>query len=157
MARLGTLRVSDVLDYERDIKGKRLIRLRAGVGAGKNYWARHLLEKHPDLQILLITSRKNTAEAEAFKLDIDCKIHTSRLIDIHDKDWYEDFPGNLMVCTNAYIEYFLKNLYRREKPKTHLWDKFDLIFVDEVHSLIQKFIKLLIVQLALKKWQLPSF
>ena len=39
MARLGTLRVSDVLDYERDIKGKGLIRLREGVGAGKNYWA----------------------------------------------------------------------------------------------------------------------
>ena len=58
MARLGTLRVDDVLDYERDIKGKGIIRLRAGVGAGKNYWARHLLEKHPDLQILLITSRK---------------------------------------------------------------------------------------------------
>ena len=68
MARLGNLRVSDVLDYERDIKGKRLVRLRAGVGAGKNYWARHLLEKHPDLQILLITSRKNTAEAEAFQV-----------------------------------------------------------------------------------------
>ena len=65
MARLGTLRVSDVLDYERDIKGKRLIRLRAGVGAGKNYWARHLLEKHPDLQILLITSRKNAAAVRA--------------------------------------------------------------------------------------------
>ena len=48
MARLGTLRVSDVLDYERDIKGKGLVRLRAGVGAGKNYWARHLLEKHPE-------------------------------------------------------------------------------------------------------------
>ena len=72
MARLGTLRVSDVLDYERDIKGKRLIRLRAGVGAGKNYWARHLLEKHPNLQILLITSRKNTAQAEAFHIGADC-------------------------------------------------------------------------------------
>ena len=57
MARLGTLRVSDVLDYERDIKGKRLVRLRAGVGAGKNYWARHPLEMHPDLQILLYTGR----------------------------------------------------------------------------------------------------
>ena len=43
MARLGTVRVDGVLDYERDIKGKRLIRLRAGVGAGKNYWARRTL------------------------------------------------------------------------------------------------------------------
>jgi hypothetical protein len=42
MARLGTARVQDVLNYERDIRGKGLIRLRAGVGAGKNYWVHHL-------------------------------------------------------------------------------------------------------------------
>ena len=135
MARLGTLRVSDVLDYERDIKGNRLVRLRAGVGAGKNYWARHLLEKHPNLQILLITSRKNTAQAEAFHIGADCKIHPSQLIDVSDRDWYPDHPGNLIVCTNAYIEHFFKNIYSKEHPQTHLWDKFDLIFVDEVHAL----------------------
>ena len=135
MARLGTLRVSDVLDYERDIKGKRLIRLRAGVGAGKNYWARHLSEKLPDLQILLITSRKNVAEAEAIHLDIDTKIHTSQLIDIKDRDWYTDYSGNLFVCTNAYIEYFFENIFDIMKSQTHLWDKFDLIIVDEVHAL----------------------
>lgn len=135
MARLGTLRVDQVLDYERDIKGKRLIRLRAGVGAGKNYWARHLLEKHPDLQILLITSRKNTAEAEAYHIGTDCKIHTSRLFNTRDKDWGTELPGNLMVCTNAYIDHFFKNIYSKDNPKTHLWNKFDLIFVDEVHSL----------------------
>lgn len=56
MARLGEKRVDAVLEYERDIKGKGLIRLRAGVGAGKNYWVRHLPEKHSDLQILMITS-----------------------------------------------------------------------------------------------------
>lgn len=120
MARLGTLRVDDVLDYERDIKGKGIIRLRAGVGAGKNYWARHLLEKHPDLQILLITSRKNTAEAEAYQLDTDCKIHLKRLIDTQDKDWYTDLPGNLMVCTNAYIDHFFKKIYDKENQQTHL-------------------------------------
>jgi hypothetical protein len=43
LARLGTQRVTDVLDYERDIKGRRLVRFKAGVGAGKNDWARHLL------------------------------------------------------------------------------------------------------------------
>ena len=135
MARLGTLRVYDVLDYERDIKGKRLVRLRAGVGAGKNYWVRHLPEKHPNLQILMITSRKNVAEAEAFKLDTDCKIHTSTLIDIRDRDWCADYSGNLLICTNGYIEHFFKNLFDIQKPQTHLWNKFDLIVVDEVHSL----------------------
>lgn len=135
MARLGTLRVDDVLDYERDIKGKRLIRLRAGVGAGKNYWARHLLEKNPDLQILLITSRRNTANAEAYSLGTDCKIHISKLINIEDRDWYIDLPGNMIVCTNAHIEKFFKNCYQKDDQRTHLWNKFDLIFVDEVHSL----------------------
>ena len=136
MARLGTARVDDILDYERDIKGKHLIRLRAGVGAGKNYWARHLLEKHHDLQILLITSRKNTAEAEAaYNVDADCKIHLSQLFNTNGRDWGEVLPGNLMVCTNAYIDYFFKKIYSKDKPHTHLWNKFDLIFVDEVHSL----------------------
>lgn len=52
-----------------------------------------------------------------------------------DKDWYTEHPGNLMVCTNAYIDHFFKKIYNKEKPQTHLWNKFDLIFVDEVHSL----------------------
>lgn len=108
MARLGTQRVDDVLDYERDIKGRRLIRLKAGVGAGKNYWVRQLPQKHPDLQILLITSRKNTASAEAIKLGTDCKIHTSQLINIRDKDWNGDLNGNLFVVTNAYIKHFFE-------------------------------------------------
>ena len=135
MARLGTLRVDHVLEYERDIKGKGLVRLRAGVGSGKNYWARHLLEKHPDLQILIITSRKNVAEAEALRLDTNCKIEISKLIDARDKEWYEDFPGNTIVCTYAYIEHFFENIYSIDNPQTHLWNKFDLIIVDEVHAI----------------------
>ena len=135
MARLGTLRVDKVLDYERDIKGKGLIRLRAGVGAGKNYWVRELPQLYPDLQILMITSRKNVAEAEAIKLDTDTGIPISRLIDTADREWYEDFPASLIVCTNAYLEYFLKNIFNVENPATHLWNKFDVIFVDEAHSL----------------------
>lgn len=135
MARIGTLRVTDVLDYERDIKGKGLVRLRAGVGAGKNYWVRHLPNKYPDLQILMITSRKNVAEAEALKLDISTGVYISQLIDTANREWYEDVPGSLVVCTNAYIEYFLRNIYDAQNPMTHLWNKFDVIFVDEAHSL----------------------
>lgn len=135
MARLGTLRVGDVLDYERDIMGKGLIRLRAGVGAGKNYWVRHLPEQHPDLQILMITSRKNVAEAEALKLDTDTGICIRQLINTADREWYEDVTGTLVVCTNAYLEYFLRNIYDAQNPMTHLWDKFDVIFIDEAHSM----------------------
>ena len=135
MARLGSKRVKDVLDYERDIKGKGLIRLRAGVGSGKNYWVRHLPESHPELQILMITSRKNVAQAEAIRLGTDNRIYLSRLIDVDDREWYEDYSGSLMVCTNAYIQHFLSKIYSIENPHTYLWNKFDVIFVDEAHSL----------------------
>ena len=76
MARHGTLRVADpgVLEYERDIKGKGLVRLRAGVGSGKNYWVRKLRKDRPDLRILVVTSRKNIAESDAEKLKIDTKV-----------------------------------------------------------------------------------
>ena len=135
MARLGTKRVDDVLDYEQDIKGMGLVRLRAGVGAGKNYWVRNLPKKYPSLQILMITSRKNVAAGEAYKLDIDNKIHISSLIDKDDRAWLDDIPGNVVIVTNAYIENFFKNIYDKENLSTHLWNKFDVIFVDEAHSL----------------------
>ena len=110
MARSGTKRVSDILDYERDIKGRGLIRLRSGVGSGKNYWVWDLPEKYPDLQILMITSRKNVAEAEAIRVDASNRIPISKLIDTRDREWYQDLPGTLIICTNAYIEYFFKNI-----------------------------------------------
>ena len=135
MARLGEKRVDQVLDYERDIKGKGLILLRAGVGAGKNYWVRHLPEKHSDLQILMITSRKNTAAAEAYQVGTDCKIHLSKLIDAEDKFLLGDIEANLVICTNGYIEKFFRGVYNPDNPKTHLWNKFDVIFVDEAHSI----------------------
>lgn len=135
MARLGTQRVGDVLDYERDIKGKGLIRLRAGVGAGKNYWVRHLPEQYPKLQILMITSRKNTASAEACLRGTDCKIHLNELVDIEDKELVGGVDAALVICTNAYIAKFLENIYDPDNPSTHLWNKFDVIFVDEAHSI----------------------
>lgn len=135
MARLGEKRASDVLDYDRDIKGKGLVRLRAGVGAGKNHWVRHLPETHPDLQILMITSRKNTAEAEAYRVGTDCKIRLNKLIDVEDKILLGDIKANLVICTNAYIEKFFRNVYDPDNPVTHLWNKFDVIFVDEAHSI----------------------
>ena len=78
MARLGTLRVDAVLDYERDIKGKGLVRLRAGVGAGKNYWVRHFPESYPDLQILMVTSRKFGTTGKSKKL-LHCNIFLMQL------------------------------------------------------------------------------
>ena len=35
-----------------------------------------------------------------------------------------------------YISAYLKNIYDPEDPMTHIWNKFDAIVVDEVHSLV---------------------
>ena len=59
------------IDLERDILPYRAILLHAGVGAGKNTWTKILAQK--DYRILLITSRRVTADVQAQNLDTDQK------------------------------------------------------------------------------------
>lgn len=40
------------------------------------------------------------------------------------------------VCTNAFIEKYLQYRYRPLDTTTHLWELFDLIVIDEAHSLV---------------------
>ena len=40
------------------------------------------------------------------------------------------------VCTNAFISVYLRNVYEPDNPITHIWNKFDSIIIDEVHSLV---------------------
>lgn len=136
MARIGTKRVSDILDYERDIKGKRLIRLSAGVGSGKNYWAVKVAKDNPELRMLLITSRKNTVEVQAKKMGAVKFFDLDYLID--NEEWgYNPNAKRKYVCTNAGIWKFLRTQYKYDDPRTHLWNMFDLIILDEAHSLTE--------------------
>ena len=41
-----------------------------------------------------------------------------------------------VVCTNAFIEKYLKYRHNPDDPTTHLWNLFDIIVVDEIHSLV---------------------
>ena len=41
-----------------------------------------------------------------------------------------------VVCTNAFISGYLRYVYDPENPLTHIWNKFDAIVIDEVHSLV---------------------
>ena len=59
--------VSDVIKYEQDIEPYRMIQIYAGVGAGKNAWVAKLVESGK--RVLLVTSRKATADAQANKLE----------------------------------------------------------------------------------------
>ena len=41
-----------------------------------------------------------------------------------------------VVCTNAFIERYMQYRYRPLDVTTHLWELFDLIVIDEAHSLV---------------------
>lgn len=126
--------VSEVIDYDRDIRGHHLIRISAGVGAGKNYWTEELAKQ--GYRVLLITSRAITAEAQAQKLHADRWIDIDRLIDSDDSWGSPAWNAQAkVVCTNAHIEKFIKKRYDPDNPKTHIWNKFDFIILDEAHSL----------------------
>ena len=131
MARKNTARVSEKIDYIKDIKGKRLIRLSAGVCSGKNFAFVKIANDFPDLRILLITSRKNTVIAQAKKMGANTFFDFDKLVD----NEISTQKHNRIVCTNAAIEKFFKNKYNSKNPNTYLWDMFDLIVLDEAHAL----------------------
>lgn len=123
--------LSDVINYETDIEPYTIIEIISGVGSGKNYWVETLAKQGK--RILLITSRKITADAQAQKLGC------SRWIDLNDL-WLDDTlmqsPPHQVVVTNAGIEQFVKTRYKKDDEKTHIWKYFDLIILDEAHSLV---------------------
>lgn len=41
-----------------------------------------------------------------------------------------------VVCTGAYIDKYLRNVYDPSDVTTHLWELFDVIAIDEVHSVV---------------------
>lgn len=136
MDAIGTKRVSEVIDFDRDIKDNRLIRLFAGVGAGKNYWTVKLAQQ--GYRVLLITSRVATAQAQAEKMGADRWINFDRLFEPEDI-WGEasGFMQRKVVCTNSHIQKFVTDRYDPNNEKTHIWNKFDFIILDEAHSLTE--------------------
>ena len=128
---MGKKYLSEVIDYERDIEPYSLIEIYAGVGAGKDHWVTDLVEQQGK-SILLITSRKATAQAQANEIDGDRWINSERLscqgIGIKSQ--------KKVVVTNAGLEKFVKEKYDPNNEKTHIWKYFDLIILDEAHSLV---------------------
>ncbi len=123
--------LTDVIDYERDIEPYRMVKIIAGVGAGKNYWVRQELIKRG--HVLLITSRKATANQQAKGID------ASRWIDLDEL--FRTGIGKLrgkhehVVVTNAGIEKYVTEKYRADDEATHIYGCFDFIILDEAHSL----------------------
>lgn len=115
--------LADVIDYERDIEPYRMVKIIAGVGAGKNYWVRQELIKRG--RVLLITSRKATANQQAKGID------ASRWIDLDEL--FRTGIGKLrgkhehVVVTNTGIEKYVAEKYQPEDKATHIYSCFDFI------------------------------
>lgn len=127
--------LSDVISYENDIKPYRFIQIYSGVGSGKNRWIQKQAEEGK--RILLITSRQITADAQAKKLGADRWIDLDKLLDRADRELecvLSDVT-HCVVCTNSGFAAFVRKRFSPDDSRTYLWNKFDLIVLDECHSL----------------------
>ena len=155
----------DAIDYQKDIAPYKFIKIFSGVGSGKTQLACNMIRGNteyniPNQTVLLITSRRSTVEetlkqmknaavgrAEAFgnlsdEVRWDNPDEYERYVRIIKEEYGELLTSDVevynksVVCTNAHIEQYFKNEYEPSVRSTHLWELFDTIIVDEVHSLI---------------------
>lgn len=158
--------VADVLNYKDDMEAKRFIQIYSGVGSGKNYFIDSFFKGNeeydiPKKTVLLITSRR--AKVDEYQLTDEDADSLSKSIgkwgNMHkvldratlngDAEKYKEHRRTLsgnwgtqdvyqtsVVCTNAFIEKYLQYQYDPQDPTTHLWDLFDMIVIDEVHSVV---------------------
>lgn len=127
--------LSEVIDYDRDIAPYRVIEIVSGVGSGKNTWAEDVLMKK--YHVLLITSRKAKVEETQARTGFYKKISVRTMEGLEAGQWcgFEHAEDCNIICNNASIEYYMKNLYSIGHSSTHIWNYFDIIILDEAHSL----------------------
>lgn len=128
--------LSDVIDYDRDIAPHRVIEIVAGVGSGKNHWVEQVLMNQ--YHVLLITSRKAKVDETRARTGYDKTISWQTIDDLEVAATigFDEQLENNIICNNAHIEYYLKNIYREGNDGHNLWDYFDIIVLDEAHSLV---------------------
>jgi len=148
--------LSEVINFERDIAPYPLTMIYAGVGSGKSTFAELLMKGNeekgiPAKVVLLITSRKAKV-VETLRKRVDylndkignypsaeciCFDHYSRGLQIYTNKLPNGTVVQVnVVCTNAYIESYLRHVYDPNNDTTYPWNLFDVIIWDEVHSLI---------------------
>lgn len=122
--------LKDVLNFEKDVKPYKIVQINAGVGAGKSSW----IESIDSQRILLITSRAITANVQAERFGAGRRITKDDMTLMR----FKSSKGKTYkyIVTNAVIEQYAKEIYDVRDEKTYLWDYFDLIILDEAHSLI---------------------
>ena len=131
---MGDKRLSEVIKYKEHIEPYRIIEIVSGVGSGKNYWVENVLMESN--RVLLITSRKAKVEETKTRTGVNNCIDISK----REKDalkyvFSADKKEGSCICSNWQIEYYMKKRYLSTDEKTHLWKFFDIIVIDEAHSL----------------------
>lgn len=153
--------LSDAISYEADIKPYRIIEIFSGVGSGKNTFVNRFVtgdpeRKIPQMTVLVITSRSSKVREQLADTETSYAAKIGKwgnmAREIYDDDDLERFQANVrtitsewgehqvyqksVVCTNAFVEKYIQYVYDPNDPGTYLWDLFDLIVVDEFHSLV---------------------
>lgn len=116
----------------------------------------------PKQNVLIITSRRSKVEETLREMGDLVSKKITRTGNLSSDIWqtgeeqpreYENFLKTIIqktdmgefsystynksvVCTNAFVSAYLRNVYNPNDPITHIWNKFDAIIIDEVHSLI---------------------
>ena len=127
-------KLSEVIDYKKHIAPYRIIDIVSGVSSGKNYWVENILMNQK--RVLLITSRKSKVNETIERTGLDNSLSFIAR-DMYCKDSFILDNPLLGSCVyNSWqIEYYMKHLYNPTKYPKSLWDYFDIIVVDEAHSL----------------------
>lgn len=127
-------RLSEVINYKEHIAPYRIIELVSGLGSGKNYWVENILME--TARVLLITSRKAKVEETMSRTGVDkCLNLWAREQNAIEYLWNDDKRFGSCICNNWQIEHYMKHKYVSGDHNTYLWNFFDIIIVDEAHSL----------------------
>ena len=127
-------RLANVINYQEHIAPYRVIEIVSGIGSGKNYWVENVLMEQ--MRVLLITSRKAKVQETMSRTGIGKCLNLSvREQDAVNYLWSDDKRQGSCICNNWQIEYYMKHKYISDDSETHLWNFFDIIIVDEAHSL----------------------
>ena len=116
----------------------------------------------PKQNVLIVTSRRSKVNETLLELGVKAKPTITVNGNLSKEVWetgdlypneYEEYLKEIkvktewgefsfstynksVVCTNAYISAYLRHTYNPDDPMTHIWNKFDAIIIDEVHSLV---------------------
>lgn len=158
--------LSDCIRYTTDIAPYPFIQIYSGVGSGKNTFVDALAKGYEESQsdgrvetlepkrVLCITSRR--AKVDELKNAEDVA-YGAQVLEYESLDYVEDLDiyfaskrelscdsiwGTIPIyqrsiaCTNAAIERYLEKHYRADKAEDFLWNRFDIIVVDEAHAVV---------------------